>query len=122
MKSLYTKFQVLFISVLFLLFCNVSLSQSYTATATQTNYLSASWTNLSNGEDDVVWEIPLGFNIPYFGTNYSTAYVSTNGWFSFIAPAGSWPTNYEIGSGIGPDGIIAPYWDCLLYTSDAADE
>ena len=113
MKSLNSTFQVLFISVLFSFFSFFSWTQSYTATASSTNFVSASWTNLSSGQDDATFTIPIGFDIPYFGTNYSTAYVSTNGWFSFISPAGSWPTNYAIGSGTGPDGVIAPYWDDL---------
>ena len=113
MKSLNSTFQVLFISVLFSFFSFFSWTQSYTATASSTNFVSASWTNLSSGQDDATFTIPIGFDIPYFGTNYSTAYVSTNGWFSFISPAGSWPANYVIGSGTGPDGVIAPYWDDL---------
>ncbi|MDC0459471.1 GEVED domain-containing protein [Crocinitomicaceae bacterium] len=114
MKSLNSTFQCLFVSVIFSFFSFFSWTQSYTATSTSTNYLSASWVILSNaGDDDEVGSIPIGFDIPFFGTNYSTAYVSTNGWFSFIPPAGSWPTNSAIGSGTGPDGVIAPYWDDL---------
>ena len=110
---------VIVVCLLFMTSLNIS-SQAYTASSSSSNYVSTANYNYaftgSYGDDDVVYSVPMGFNIPYFGVNYSTVHVSSNGWMSFIAPAGSYPTNQDISSGsyTGPDGIIALYWDDLV--------
>ena len=67
----------------------------------------------SQGADDATATIPLPFSVPYFGTNYSVLYVSTNGWVSFFNPSNSGVSNYGIPSPSNPKGVIAPYHDDL---------
>ena len=45
------------------------------------SYYITDWAgfNITGSTDDGYWEIPLGFGINILGTNYRTAYVSTNG-------------------------------------------
>ena len=49
-------------------------------------------------------------------------YKRQNGWIAMGESYLSEYRNWTIPSGGGPDGIIAAFWDCLFYTSDAADE
>ncbi|MGD9899626.1 MAG: hypothetical protein AB7T22_10935, partial [Calditrichaceae bacterium] len=58
--------------------------------------------------------LPAGFDFYFYGKVMRTAYISTNGWISFVDPSGtSYPANTTIPSGAGPDSSIAVFWDNL---------
>ena len=61
---------------------------------------------------------PTGF--PFYGKNYTTAYLSTNGWLSFVNPLGNaYPTPGPIPSAAAPNALIAPLWFDTKTTTSA---
>lgn len=68
-----------------------------------------------NGTLDDGWTnaIPIGFNMKFYGTDYSNIYLSTNGFLSFTALTSSYYTNAQIPGTALPNNIIAPFWDDL---------
>lgn len=83
--------------------------------------------NQFNGDDNFSEPIPLSFSFPFYGVNYSTAYVDING--EILLAENNWYTEYP-DSGWGNDGnmfnymypipgytqmpgLIAVYWDDL---------
>ncbi|MBA3829503.1 MAG: T9SS type A sorting domain-containing protein [Taibaiella sp.] len=59
----------------------------------------------NSGFDGTVYSIPIGFNFHYWGTSYSTFYVSTDAYFSFaVADYGFYPF-YSALKGIGYSSI-----------------
>lgn len=72
----------------------------------------------AGGCDDTVWNRPIGFNFNYRGTDFSTVYVSANGYLSFI-DSGHHYNNTTIPNAGGPPDMLAPLWDDLMfYPSD----
>jgi len=69
--------------------------------------------NFTPNKDDGYQTIPLGITFPFYGTNYTTAYLSTNGFLSFTALTSSYLTNAAIPSTALPNNIIAAFWDDL---------
>lgn len=58
--------------------------------------------------------LPADFDFYFYGKVMRTAYISTNGWISFVDPSGnSYPVNTTIPGGVGPDSSIAVFWDNL---------
>ncbi len=82
-----------------------------------------------NLADDEVSRIALPFTFKYYGTEYDSVYISSNGWLSFIAPNNAYYQNDQIPAAGGPTGVIAPLWDDLdpssagnvYYYSDATN-
>ncbi len=71
-------------------------------------------------DDDEV-AVPMGFNFDFYGTTYTDAYASSNGYVSFIAGLGGDFTNdCPFLAGTSPDEIVAPYWDDLDPGDDGA--
>ena len=64
-------------------------------------------------KDDGYQTIPLGITFPFYGTNYTTGYLSTNGFLSFTALTSSYFTNGTIPNTALPNNVIAPFWDDL---------
>jgi subtilisin family serine protease len=64
--------------------------------------------------DDQRMQVTLPFTFTYYGTNYTTGWICTNGWFSLGSDPG---TNDLNNSGIpdpdGPPAMIAALWDDL---------
>ncbi len=65
------------------------------------------------GNLDAVASISLPFPFTFYGTSYSTIWVSSNGFASFTDPAGSHPQNDSIPYVSGPATMLAAYWDDL---------
>ena len=77
--------------------------------------LSASGTPVGARDDDSSAAVPIGFDFTFYGTSYSTVYVSSNGYMSFTAtdpdesscpPPRSFPNS-------SPDAanVISPLWE-----------
>ncbi len=67
------------------------------------------------GEDqDASLNIPLPFTFQYYGIPVDTITVCTNGWISMVPNAAfTHFRNWPIPSALGPDGMVAPFWDDL---------
>jgi hypothetical protein len=57
--------------------------------------------------------VNLPFTFTYFGKNYTTISVSTNGWIAMGETDLVLHRNRNIPSGVGPAAMIAPFWDAL---------
>lgn len=70
--------------------------------------------------DDQAWELTLPFNFDFFGTSYSSVWVSSNGLLQFGSSIGAAsPDNSIAGLSLAPR--IAPLWDDLTM-ADAGDD
>ncbi len=67
-----------------------------------------------NGDDQTISGIPIGFSFPFYGTNFTTLNVCSNGWLSFTSTATAF-TNAALPTGgtTAPENLIAPFWDDL---------
>ncbi|MBL7033475.1 MAG: hypothetical protein ISR91_04955 [Candidatus Delongbacteria bacterium] len=68
----------------------------------------------SYDEADDSYVISLPFNFVYFGSSFTTVTVCSNGWLAMGNQADQVNfRNYPIPTSIGPDAMIAPFWDDL---------
>ena len=66
------------------------------------------------GDDQVSGGLPIGFDFPFYGAAYDTAYVSSNGFITFRANASSGCcAGHALPSAANPDNLIAGYWEDL---------
>jgi subtilisin family serine protease len=64
--------------------------------------------------DDTFSTLNIGFQFPFFGQGYGTAYVSSNGFLTLGSSAGATAfQNAAIPTTAVPNGVIAPFWDDL---------
>ena len=76
---------------------------------------NAATVSFPNGtlDDGYTNAMPLGFNMKFYGTEYSNIYLSTNGFLSFSQLTSATYTNAQIPSATVPNNIIAAFWDDL---------
>ncbi len=67
-------------------------------------------TPLNMGDEDVS-QVTLPFTFKYYGSQFSTVYVSSNGWISFNSTSDAAYVNDPIPTSGNPTGVIAPLWD-----------
>jgi hypothetical protein len=90
--------------------------------------ISGVGTAITLNDDNNNGPFSLGFTFPYFGTNYTSLYVSSNGMITFssdVAPS----NNTAIPSTSTPNNYIAAWWDdidpphqgAVRYYADAAN-
>ncbi len=66
-------------------------------------------------EDDMSINVQLPFTFTYYGEEFNDITVCTNGWISMVAnDALTNFRNWPIPSGIGPNGLVAPFYDDLF--------
>ena len=66
------------------------------------------------GDDNAVNNLPIGFTFTYWGTDYTTFGVSTNGWISLTNTASGTYSNVDFPMTASPtDGMIALFFDDL---------
>jgi hypothetical protein len=64
--------------------------------------------------DDASMNVPIGFAFTFYGSSYTSLWMSTNGFVTFAATdADAWINACIPASGT-PNGLIASYWDDLL--------
>jgi len=76
--------------------------------------ISASGTTVfgPNVDDSVSSAVSIGFTFPFYGNNYTSLYVSSNGNIHFSNPSATYPGTNMPGSG-SPNDMIAGFWaDC----------
>ena len=78
------------------------------------NDISSSGTRLNNisGSDDSYEAVNIGFSFPYYDSEYSTIYVSSNGYLTVGSGSSTWG-NYPLPSSSAPSGQIAGFADDL---------
>ena len=69
--------------------------------------------------DDASAAVPLPFAFSFYGQQYNTAYVATNGHVNFLA-LNSAITNGSLPGTASPNAAIYPYWDDLLIDASAS--
>ncbi|HEV8359637.1 MAG TPA: hypothetical protein VGR28_04190, partial [Candidatus Thermoplasmatota archaeon] len=80
------------------------------------NYISASGGSTIYGTscNECVSAVAMPFAFRFYGADYSTVYVSSNGWISFTSPSGAFPTASAIPNAAGPNNLIAGWWADLV--------
>ena len=69
--------------------------------------------------DDASTPVELPFPFPFYGANYTTAHVSTNGFLDFLAPDVTF-FNGSIPSASPPNAAVYPLWDDLFVDGSAS--
>jgi hypothetical protein len=78
-------------------------SVGYNISSTTYSYQSTSGTSVSVGDDQTISGRPIGFTFNYWGTNYTTINICSNGWISFTNTGGNivgYSTNSTVPAGI----------------------
>ena len=77
--------------------------------------ISTTGTFISLDDDEVSGAIPLGFNFDFYGTTYSQAYVSSNGFLTFNLDSNSGCCSGQLlpNSSSNPSNLIAGFWNDL---------
>jgi hypothetical protein len=72
------------------------------------------WTTVTLSDDQVSGAVPIGFNFTFFGNNYTTGYISSNGFFTFTSTTASGCCSGQVlPSGTTPNDLIALVWNDL---------
>jgi hypothetical protein len=66
--------------------------------------------------DDVTSTVAIGFTFNFYGANYTTVNLCTNGFLSFTSTSNAY-TNQCIPSSGAPNAMVAPFWDDLVVGS-----
>ncbi len=77
--------------------------------STQTTYPGVS---LDLGDDEV-FHVNLPFTFTYYGVDYDTITISSNGWIAMGVVDESYPDHFGIPDPEGPEAMIAGIWDNL---------
>jgi subtilisin family serine protease len=65
--------------------------------------------------DDAFSTLNIGFQVPLYGQNHSTAYISSNGFLALGSNAGATAfANAAMPTTAAPNGVVAPFWDDLF--------
>ena len=73
-------------------------------------------------KDDSVKTVPLPFTFRFYGVDYDSVTMSSNGWISFIPTDQSDFYNCYIPAALGPYAMVAGYWDDLKGMKTGEDE
>ncbi len=69
--------------------------------------------------DDTSWgPFPLSFSFPFYGNNFDSLRICSNGLISFTSPSDS-RNNTSLPNSNGRFNLIAPFWDDLLLTDSS---
>ncbi|HEB85008.1 MAG TPA: hypothetical protein ENI92_08425, partial [Bacteroidetes bacterium] len=82
---------------------------------------SGTWTEITAlyGDDVYAGPFPIGFDFPFYGTDYSQFWLGSNGWISLVSQTSSYLSNYAIPNTANPNALIAPFWDDLNLNTGA---
>jgi len=112
-KSFFRRVRFILPISLFILFISLPIGAQtdYPINVVTPNYIEAS-TPLPLTGDDAYLPITLPFPFTLYGETYNQAYVTTNGYISFLNPY-SYSYNYPIPIFTLPNGAIYVFWDDL---------
>ncbi|MBI2578074.1 MAG: hypothetical protein HYW26_00005 [Candidatus Aenigmarchaeota archaeon] len=115
-----------------LIFPSAANAQSYTKTTFSSTYVELSsptviWNGAAGTYDDTYTDVSIGFTFNYYGKNYNTVRVSTNGYITLYdtsqspgSAAGTDASNDPIPSTADPDNYLAPWWDDIIVRNQGA--
>jgi glucose/arabinose dehydrogenase len=93
----------------------------YTCTTeTGRPWLPADATALPLSGDDQITQVALPFPIRLFGQTHANAWVSSNGYVSFVEPPDSTPVNGALPDAEPPNAAVYPFWDDLVVRADSS--
>ncbi len=72
---------------------------------------------MPNTDDDVAPNIPIGFDFPFYGNNYSAVTIGSNGAVKFGSAEHITYFNTSIPDASDPNNIIAAVWDDIVVPS-----
>ncbi|MCB8952551.1 MAG: exo-alpha-sialidase [Ardenticatenales bacterium] len=76
--------------------------------------ISGTGTSLTLGDDQVSVAIPTGFTFNYYGTDYTSIYVSSNGFLTVNAGSSSGCcSGQQLPNSATPNGVISGWWEDL---------
>ncbi len=68
------------------------------------------------GDNQILGAFNIGFSFPFYGNNFNTFRVNSNGWLSFTDSIHTYNTNRAIPSTVSaPFNLVAPFWDDLTF-------
>ncbi len=71
---------------------------------------------LSMSDDDNQGPFGINFDFPFYGQEFNTLRICSNGWISFTSSNTSY-SNYGIPGTSAPENLVAPFWDDMDPTS-----
>ncbi len=71
-----------------------------------------------SGDDWNSGPLPLGFTFPYYGQNFTSFRICSNGWISFTSPSAQY-TTFPLPSLGAPENLLAAFWADLFTTPSA---
>ncbi|WP_344616146.1 PQQ-dependent sugar dehydrogenase [Dactylosporangium salmoneum] len=98
-------------------------SYGYTCTAGARAWIPADQTVLTLSGDDNYQQVSLPFPVTFYGTQYTSAWVDTNGVLSFVQPTGSAYDHGAIPSAAATgkaNGAVYPMWSDLNVDASAS--
>jgi hypothetical protein len=96
----------------------ISAQDIYSVDLVTPSYVEANTLLPLTGDDNFL-EVPLPFSFTFYKVRYTNAYVSTNGFLSFIRGTPS-PSNASVPTTGIPNGAVYAFWDDLLLDSAAS--
>lgn len=76
--------------------------------------ISATGTPIFLGDDQVSGAIPIGFAFNFYGTDFTSAFVSSNGFVTFTATfSNGCCSGQSLPNATAPNNLIAGYWEDL---------
>lgn len=81
--------------------------------------IASTGTNIGTGDDVVFNNIPIGFTFSYYGTNYTSVNVSTNGFLAFGTSSSSFANTCPQPVSLN-DQQISAFWDDLYVFSPSS--
>jgi hypothetical protein len=69
--------------------------------------------NIYLTDDEIIADVPLGFDFTYYGYTYSKANICSNGWVSFEKSTIPYFWNFSIPFPMGPPAMLAVFMDDL---------
>jgi len=72
------------------------------------------------GDDVLSAPIPIGFHFPFYGADFDSLRVGSNGFLTFTGSSVGFSNTTLPNSGIGvPENLVAAFWDDLTFTGTA---
>ncbi|MFK3984940.1 PQQ-dependent sugar dehydrogenase [Micromonospora sp. NPDC050397] len=68
--------------------------------------------------DESLAQVALPFTFPFYGQGYDSAWISSNGFLSFLDPGDAQPINTAVPGAATPNAAIYPFWDDLVIRAD----
>jgi glucose/arabinose dehydrogenase/PKD repeat protein len=95
-------------------------SGSYAVSTEPRAFVPAEGSVLALSGDDAVVPVALPFGLRLFGQSYNSAWVSSNGFMSFVDPSGARPVNGAVPDAAVPNAGVYPFWDDLVIRADSS--